>query len=88
MATKESDFSFEIKEKLGVLYTYSTGWTKELNIVQWNGGIAKFDIRDWDEAHEHMSRGITLRDEEARLMTKLLSDYFGKHPKEDEKENL
>ena len=88
MTTKEGDFSFEIKEKLGVLYTYTTGWTKELNIVQWNGGVAKFDIRDWDQNHEHMSRGITLRDEEAKLMTRLLTEYFGKQSQEGEKENL
>ena len=38
--------------------------TKELNIVSWNDQPPKYDIRDWDEQHERMSRGITLTKQE------------------------
>ena len=27
-----------------------SGWTKEANIVCWNGGSPKLDIREWDRA--------------------------------------
>ncbi|MEI3503270.1 MAG: PC4/YdbC family ssDNA-binding protein [Anaerovoracaceae bacterium] len=50
--------------------TYPTGWRKELNLVSWNGGAPKYDIRDWDPDHERMSRGITLHEKEMRLMDK------------------
>ncbi|MBK5247393.1 MAG: hypothetical protein JJE49_09040, partial [Peptostreptococcaceae bacterium] len=40
--------------------------------VAWNGNTAKFDLRDWDESHEHMSRGITLHQEEAKKVFELL----------------
>lgn len=88
MTTREGDFSFEIKNRLGVLNNYSTGWTKELNIVQWNGGSDKFDIRDWDPAHEHMSRGVTLRSEEAKKLSDLLLKCFAEELNDDKKENL
>ena len=54
-------FSFEIIEHIGVIDEYKSGYKKELNIVSWNGGEPKYDIRDWDEEHKHMTRGITLK---------------------------
>lgn len=63
---------FEIKERIGVIKPYPTGWNKELNLVSWNGSSAKYDIRDWDPEHEHMSRGITLHPEEMRKILRLL----------------
>ena len=71
MALNESEreISFEIKEKIGVITSYPTGWAKELNLVAWNGNPAKFDIRDWDPEHEHMSRGITLHPDELKKVT-------------------
>ncbi len=64
----EREISFDIVEHIGVLSTFGTGWTKELNLVSWNGGIPKYDIRDWDPTHTHMSRGITLQEDEMRAV--------------------
>lgn len=74
--SRSDEFTFEIKEHIGVLGSYSTGWKKELNLIEWNGGNAKLDIRDWDPGHEHMSRGITLHRGEAKLLEDLLCKYF------------
>lgn len=74
MTSNENDIAFEIKEKIGVIKPYPTGWNKELNLVVWNGGTAKFDIRDWDQEHEHMSRGITLHSDEMRKVLELMKD--------------
>lgn len=60
--------SFEIVEELGVLAAYQTGWRKEVNLVSWNGGVPKYDIRDWAPDHDRMSRGITLHEKEMRLL--------------------
>ncbi len=76
MTNREGEFTFLIEKKLGVINTSSTGWKKELNIVQWNGGNSKYDVRDWDPEHEHMSKGITLREDEARKLAELLWDHF------------
>ncbi len=67
------EFSFEILEHLGVL-SAKNGWQKELNIVAWNGKPGKFDVRDWDQAHEHMSRGITLHKDEMRELARLCEE--------------
>ena len=54
---------FEIKEKIGVIAEYPSGWSKEINLVSWNDAAPKYDIRDWDSNHEHMSS----RSEERRV---------------------
>jgi hypothetical protein len=75
MATSERekvDVVFEIKEHIGVITAFPTGWNKELNIVAWNEGVPKYDIRDWDADHEHMSRGVTLHNAEMKKVMELL----------------
>ena len=64
---------FKIEKHIGTIMEYQTGWRKELNIVSWNGGVPKFDIRDWSQDHERMTRGITLHTEEAKNLAKLLA---------------
>lgn len=71
----------EIKERLGVIKSNSMGWTKELNIVSWNGGPYKYDIREWSPDHERMSRGITLSDDEMKLMSQLYLEHMGEKVK-------
>lgn len=69
---KMSDIKYEIIEKLGILSESTKGWTKELNLISWNGGTPKYDIRDWSPNHEKMGKGITLTDEEAKKLKELL----------------
>ena len=59
MADKDS-FSFEIKTSVGEISKSSKGWTKELNLVSWNGRKAKYDIREWSPDHEKLGKGGTL----------------------------
>lgn len=49
------------------------GWRKELNKISWNGGIAKYDLRDWAPNHEKMGKGVTLTEEEALNLKTLLN---------------
>ena len=67
-----SDIKYEIIEKLGILSESTKDWTKELNLISWNGGTPKYDIRDWSPDHEKMGKGITLTDEEAKKLKELL----------------
>lgn len=66
--------TFEITEKIGVITEYSTGWKRELNIVSWNEGTPKYDIRDWNSDHSRMSRGITLTEDEMEKVITLLEN--------------
>ena len=67
-----ADIKYEIIKHIGNLSESSRGWTKELNIISWNGGVPKLDIRDWAPEHEKMGKGITLTEEEAEKLAKLL----------------
>lgn len=67
-----ANIEYEIIEEIGVLSENACGWRKELNKVSWNGRPPKYDIRDWSEDHEKMGKGITLTDEEAEVLKKLL----------------
>ena len=64
---------FDIQETIGILRKSNTGWTRELNVVSWNGGTPRFDIRDWDPMHEKMGRGITFTKAEADQICKWLT---------------
>ena len=57
---------------IGVLSESGKGWTKELNVISWNGANPKYDIRDWAPDHEKMGKGITLTEEEAAKLRELL----------------
>ncbi len=67
------EINFEIKETIGVLSESPKGWTKELNLVSWNGARPKFDLRDWAPDHEKMGKGITLTNEEIAKLKELLN---------------
>ena len=67
-----ADIKYEIIKHIGSLSESSRGWTKELNIISWNGGVPKLDIRDWAPEHEKMGEGITLTEEEAEKLARLL----------------
>lgn len=67
-----ADIKFEIKEELGVISESAKGWTKELNLISWNGAEAKYDLRDWSPNHEKMGKGITLTADEVQELYKLL----------------
>ena len=75
-----NDIKFEITAHLGVLTEYPSGWKKELNIVKWCDRQPVFDIRDWDEEHLRMSRGITLTEEEAGKLYNLMNDLMNITP--------
>ena len=68
-----ADIKFEIKENIGTLSESAKGWTKELNLVSWNGAAPKDDLRDWAPEHEKMGKGITLIPDEVQELYKLLS---------------
>jgi hypothetical protein len=67
-----AELTFEIVDHLLVLSQGAKGWTKELNIVSWNNRKPKIDLREWDETHQKMGKGITLRLEELKKIKDLL----------------
>lgn len=68
----KSEIPFEIIEHIGVLSTGSKGWTKELNLVSWNGREPKYDIREWSPEHDKMGKGLTLSKDELEALKVIL----------------
>ena len=69
---------FEIIESFGTLSTTPSGWTKELNLISWNGGEPKYDIRQWAPDHAKMGKGVSLSREEAEELKNLLTKWLPK----------
>ena len=68
-----ADIKFEIVKEIGVLSESPKGWTKELNLVSWNGAEPKYDLRDWAPGHEKMGKGVTLSEDEVQNLCRLLN---------------
>jgi hypothetical protein len=68
----DDKFSYEIIQKIGVLSTTTKGWSKQLNLISWNGRPAKYDIREWSPDGETMGKGITLSAEELAQLRDIL----------------
>ena len=69
---------FDIVKHFGVISDEKSGWKKELNLVSWNGRAPKLDVRDWSPDHEKMGKGVTLTEEEAAELAKLLVSALAK----------
>ena len=72
------EVKYEIVESFGILSTSPSGWTKELNLISWNGGEPKYDVRQWSPDHSKMGKGVSLSREEAEELKKLLTKWLPK----------
>lgn len=71
-----SQFKFEIIQNIAVLSTEKSGWTKEINLVSFNGAPPQYDIRTWDPNHEKMGKGITFTKEELTQLESVLKELL------------
>ena len=68
-----AEIKYELVEHIGVLSESTRGWKKELNRISWNGNAPKYDIREWDPNREKMGKGVTLSEEEIKVLVQLLN---------------
>ncbi|MGF7059093.1 YdbC family protein [Brassicibacter mesophilus] len=69
-----AEIKFDVVKEIVVLSESNKGWTKELNMISWNGREAKLDIRDWSPNKEKMGKGITLSKEETKRLRDALNE--------------
>ena len=55
----KGEITSEIIKEIGVLSTSKSGWNREVNLVSWNKGTPKIDIRDWAPDHEKAGKGVS-----------------------------
>ncbi len=68
-----SDVKYEIIKKIGVLSKSASKWTKEINLISWNGEDAIYDIREWSPDRNKRGKGVSLTIEELRALKELLN---------------
>lgn len=69
-----AELKYEIIKNLGVISESEKGWKKELNLISWSERAQKYDIRDWNENHDRMGKGITLTEEEVMKLKELIEN--------------
>ena len=59
------EIQYEIVKEIAVLSTSDSGYTKEINLISWNGKEPKYDISSFSPNREKCGKGITLTEKEA-----------------------
>ena len=67
-------YSPSSKIAVRVLSENAKGWTKELNLISWNGREPKYDIREWSPDGSKMGKGVTITKEELYSLKELLME--------------
>jgi hypothetical protein len=76
MDSSVKDIQHEIVIEIAVLSKSDSGYTKEVNLVSWNGAKPKYDIRSWSPDREKCGKGITLTADEAKSLLLALQNEF------------
>lgn len=69
-----TEFKYEVIKTFGELSEGRSGWRREVNLVSWNEGQPKIDIRDWAPDHAKMGKGVSLTSEEAAVLREILAE--------------
>ena len=68
------EIQYEIVKEIAVFSTSDSGYTKEINLISWNGKEPKYDIRNFSPNREKCGKGITLTADEAAALLKALRE--------------
>ena len=66
------EIQYEIVKEIAVLSTGDSGYTKEINLISWNGKEPKYDIRSFSPNREKCGNGIIVNADEAAALLKAL----------------
>lgn len=68
---KSAEFRYEVIRTIGEI-PGERKWKIRLNLISWNGGEPKYDIRPWSEDGNAMGKGISMSKEELLGLKKIL----------------
>lgn len=69
-----AEIKYDIIQKIAVLSQRPRGWERQLNLISWNDGEPKYDIRDWSPDGSKMSKGISLSHDEMAVLKDILNE--------------
>ena len=70
-----ADITYSVEKQIGVISS-SGVWETQLNLISWNHGKPKYDLRKWNTETGKMSKGISLTKDELVSLIDLVNDYF------------
>ena len=68
------EIQYEIVKEIAVLSKSDSGYTKEINLISWNGKEPKYDVRSFSPNREKCGKGITLTADEAAALLEALQN--------------
>lgn len=66
------EVKYTIIREVAVLSERTNGWSKQLNLISWNDGEPKYDIRDWSPDRTKMGKGVTLTPAEMQSLSEAI----------------
>lgn len=69
-----AEIKYDIIQKIAVLSQRPRGWERQLNLISWNDGEPKYDIRDWSPDGTRMGKGISFSAEELGALKGILEE--------------
>ena len=69
-----AEIKYEVVQRIAVLSERPRGWERQLNLISWNDGEPKYDIRDWSPDGTRMGKGISLSHDELAILKGILED--------------
>lgn len=71
----QDKITYDVVKNIGIIAD-NGAWETQVNMISWNHGAPKFDIRKWNVETDRMSKGISLTESEARELVRVLTKYF------------
>ena len=70
-----AEIKYEVVQRIGSAVSAGpAAWERQLNLISWNDGEPKYDIRDWSPDGTRMGKGISLSHDEMAILKGLLDD--------------
>ena len=69
-----AEIKYEVVQRIAVLSERPRGWERQLNLISWNDGEPKYDIRDWSPDGTRMGKGISLSHDEMAILKGILDE--------------
>ena len=63
-----AEIKYEVVQRIAVLSQRPRGWERQLNLISWNDGEPKYDIRDWSPDGSRMANCSSLTEEELKTL--------------------
>lgn len=76
MLKDQSNYNFMIHKEIGIVSEKPSGWTMELNLVSFNGREAMYDLREWNDDHTALRRGVRLSESDLASLAKIIQMHL------------